>query len=992
MKKTKLFLSIASMCFALSVLVFGILASLGDDILYDINGTLTYDVNSCFVTVKTSIYYSPDPLDLDEMYDQMENIVNEGDTNNLKLSEVLYYNSYTDAYEGGNQANLNLNFEGRSSGSPKFAYFLKLEVTNLCAFDVNFGVNTPIEIPNNVYSINSGLYTAIGRNESCILSIAFGLESITTNITPGRDQEVPTYSAILKVEPNDENTTLNVYNFNPSTQAISKASNLPDKAIDLYVPSYWNGTRVLKATDFSNCTQLTSIHIPSSVQEVGESIFANCPGLTTLTLPFIGKANYESYDDVCDREMEGGYPYFLRATIYYLFGNVEEEGLVWFNINPEIMPYPGWVDRYMPANLKTVNILYGCKAICEDAINLREKEIYNIETISLPYGIKRIEGSAFRGCRELTAITIPKTVEYLGDNCFADCNNLESITIPSSVTYVGDGICDSCTSLQSAYLYAGTYQGDQWSGSDAFEGCSSLTDLTFGGNAVIGDYAFNRYTSLGYVEVVDTLTSIGTGAFKGCSNITEVSLTSSINYINEDAFANCPSLKTVIFEGKNVDKEDNDSIPFFYDYSDDEFYYNMDDDDYYIYVQDAYLSGYVNSANWADYAADGVFRNMSDLPQTYTISFDPGDNYVNLLVRDPDLWHQWTGEGAVVTDDTGSEPLTNAVYMDADIFPGYDIEYTVRVASYCRIYIYTFNENDKVSNTPLYRYSFSNMLDTVTVSFDWPINKVRFVIFRYNGSDGVFGNEARQLIPSQITTSRFDQLRLSPTEITTIDSVYKTGKKVTLPIMQISPNNGDVFEGWYWHNDQTGDDIKKSTITTRRGSIYLEAVWSSSTYHLYFSKNTNGQDDYVQIQNISAGHNVKVDITGIVDALRSANMLSNGGMVPVVIAFKQGSRGVFSSGSVRESYSNIMQHYGRGDFYVKFTTGDVYLYVTEWTSAAIQQDDNVENLNSISNVAFDYCNDDICYMNSDNMVVDFECFKRDSVILQNTSNKYKQVA
>ena len=140
MKKTKLFASIASICLAFAVLVFGIYAA--EQVNYQINGTLTYEVNDCYVTVETSVYYSPDRYTQDQLYSKMETIVATGQTQGLTLypTSNLNYNSYLDTGEGANQKQLNLVFEGKKHNSPKQAFFIIMNVTNRIKVKIMAGI------------------------------------------------------------------------------------------------------------------------------------------------------------------------------------------------------------------------------------------------------------------------------------------------------------------------------------------------------------------------------------------------------------------------------------------------------------------------------------------------------------------------------------------------------------------------------------------------------------------------------------------------------------------------------------------------------------------------------------------------------------------------------------------------------------------------------------------------------------------------------------
>lgn len=134
---------------------------------------------------------------------------------------------------------------------------------------------------------------------------------------------------------------------------------------------------------FRNCTGLTSVTIPSSVTSIGISAFENCTGLTTITIPY-----------------------------------------------------------------GVTSIEFGTFLSC-----------LSLTSVAIPDSVTSIGGRAFSYCSSLTTITIPNSVTSIEYSAFRDCTGLITITIPDSVTSIGDHAFYECTSLTHIY-YKGTQ--NQW--------------------------------------------------------------------------------------------------------------------------------------------------------------------------------------------------------------------------------------------------------------------------------------------------------------------------------------------------------------------------------------------------------------------------------------------------------------------------------------------------------------------------------------------------
>ena len=88
MKKLKLVMSIATMCLAIAVLCFGVLAA--TSVTYTIQGTISYDVEDVYVDVNTTVYKSAKYLSGTEQNTLLESLGNPANLSSPKqLTNLL---------------------------------------------------------------------------------------------------------------------------------------------------------------------------------------------------------------------------------------------------------------------------------------------------------------------------------------------------------------------------------------------------------------------------------------------------------------------------------------------------------------------------------------------------------------------------------------------------------------------------------------------------------------------------------------------------------------------------------------------------------------------------------------------------------------------------------------------------------------------------------------------------------------------------------------
>ena len=202
----------------------------------------------------------------------------------------------------------------------------------------------------------------------------------------------------------------------------------------------------------------------------------------------------------------------------------------------------------------------------------------NIKNVIINNGVTSIGNFAFSDCTSLTNITIPNSVTSIGDYAFYGCENLINITIPNSVTSIGNFAFCMCTSLTSinvdsnnekymsdnGVLYTKDkktliqypskkekteyiiLQGTTSIGDDAFDECTSLTNITIPNSVTsIGGNAFGNCKNLTSITIPDSVTSIGIFAFCMCESLTRLIIPSSVISIRDYAFYGCTNLTNI---------------------------------------------------------------------------------------------------------------------------------------------------------------------------------------------------------------------------------------------------------------------------------------------------------------------------------------------------------------------------------------------------------------------------------------------------------------
>ncbi len=316
-------------------------------------------------------------------------------------------------------------------------------------------------------------------------------------------------------------------------------------------------TRISESA-FVNCTSLESVTLPNSITEISSAIFGGCTSLTTIELPntvtFIGNAAFS----------ESG------LTEIVIPSSVTEISSFAFQDCKDLTTIT------IPASVKTIGsyAFKGCKNLTINCCIMSipsgwstywnyDNRPYNLGncggeqtwTVTV-YANNSAYGSVSGGGTYANGSTVTITATPADDYTFVKWSNgltnaTETITVTSDTTIVAEF---------AKIVYAGTCGDDaRWSFSVASK------TLTISGTGSIDRYKtvdlFSTEVDRPWQEIADQIekvvigegiTNLGSYAFCYLNNLKEVNISSTCNSYGSMSFANCPNLKKLVVTANNI--------------------------------------------------------------------------------------------------------------------------------------------------------------------------------------------------------------------------------------------------------------------------------------------------------------------------------------------------------------------------------------------------------------------------------------------------------
>lgn len=183
------------------------------------------------------------------------------------------------------------------------------------------------------------------------------------------------------------------------------------------------GTKVIAAEAFADCTDLSRIWIPDSVTEIGDFAFSGCTHLVSIKIPeSVKKIGFSAF---------AGCHSLTRLDLPNTIEIIDDRAFA---------DCTGLTDIFLPSFEELKSWLFsGCTGLT------------NIE---IPITVKVI-GNAFTGCTGLTRIRIPRSVNLIDDTAFQGCTSLSVVEFMGKVEEIGEGIFSECDHLSKILVPAG---------------------------------------------------------------------------------------------------------------------------------------------------------------------------------------------------------------------------------------------------------------------------------------------------------------------------------------------------------------------------------------------------------------------------------------------------------------------------------------------------------------------------------------------------------
>ncbi len=335
-------------------------------------------------------------------------------------------------------------------------------------------------------------------------------------------------------------------------------------------------------------TSITSVTIPSGVEEIQKYAFYNCTSLRKVVIPEDVKyiREYAFYNDSELVEIDIKNTFVIGARAFYGCKKLESINLSKvYAIGANAFEGCTLIKEVDLSELRNSGkeIFKSCTGLEKVKLNEHTKLSYamfvksGLKEVDI-YETKEIPTFAFANCENLEKVNIHNSLYAISYGAFSECVNLKEFNILGSLDLIAEQAFYSCTSLETFTLP----NCEVILGNYSFYKCEKLEEVIFGENTKLNDllgtvfqdtnvqkftlnhnkyYSFDNENDLlvcgnkivmglakDYNDLIvpSKYTCIGKSAFT-LSNISKLTFTSANMIIEEYAFVNMESLEEITF-------------------------------------------------------------------------------------------------------------------------------------------------------------------------------------------------------------------------------------------------------------------------------------------------------------------------------------------------------------------------------------------------------------------------------------------------------------
>lgn len=305
---------------------------------------------------------------------------------------------------------------------------------------------------------------------------------------------------------------------------------------------------------FAYCEKLTGFDIPSSLKELEEFVFAYCSSLKKIIIPdTVEKIDISAFR-MCTNVTEIKIPGTVKeASEFALFGCDKV-------ITAELP-----ISMVTLANLQRSDDLETLVIVDDGSTELPDKDALNekkkLKKVVFPDSLTSIPRAFCRSVSALEEVKLPANLKIISNASFSECTNLKTIDLPDTVTEIGAFAFADCTSLkdftipdgiksigEEAFYNSGITslvvpESVETIDKLAFSHMANLTNATFPAGCGI---TFSDCKNLKTAKITGNPTVIDNYMFNECSQLTDFEIPGSVKKIGYAAFYNTALKEAVI--------------------------------------------------------------------------------------------------------------------------------------------------------------------------------------------------------------------------------------------------------------------------------------------------------------------------------------------------------------------------------------------------------------------------------------------------------------